>query len=132
MADRSWTNPENGLIRLKSTVDAPTLLEVFDRDGGVIVEYVPAGGHRSHAGCGQSKGRHFVGLTSPVQSRQIPRYTIRFTELGLIDGAFFEMLENPILAAVADAVLAPMCGSLAEHRPDDDRRAWRTRSISAP
>ena len=103
------------LIRLDSTVDTPTLLEVFARDGGVIVEDMfPTTLIGRMRDAVEAKAQTFrAGSTSPVQSRQIFHglNTIRFTELGLIDSAFFEMLENPILGAVADAVLAPMCGS---------------------
>src|SRR5262245_28631679 len=105
----------NGLIRLPNTVDTRTLLEAFDRDGGVIVEdmFSPSLIARMRDAV-KAKAQTFrAGSTSPVPARQKfhGMNTIRFTELGLIDSAFFEMLENPILATVADAALAPMCGS---------------------
>jgi ectoine hydroxylase-related dioxygenase (phytanoyl-CoA dioxygenase family) len=104
-----------GLTRLPDTADIQTLIEVFDRDGGVIVEDMFSqsviGRMRDAV---KAKSLTFrPGSTSPVQARQKFHgiNTIRFTELGLIDPAFFEMLENPILAAVADAALLPLCGS---------------------
>ncbi|MFT7044114.1 MAG: ectoine hydroxylase-related dioxygenase (phytanoyl-CoA dioxygenase family) [Candidatus Azotimanducaceae bacterium] len=45
-------------------------------------------------------GKSFVGAQ-----------TIRFSSLGKITPAYFEMLDNPLYAALADAVLLPYCGS---------------------
>lgn len=37
--------------------------------------------------------------------------TIRFSSLGKITPAYFKMLDNPLYAALADAILLPHCGS---------------------
>jgi ectoine hydroxylase-related dioxygenase (phytanoyl-CoA dioxygenase family) len=37
--------------------------------------------------------------------------TIRFSSLGKLTPAFFEMLDNPVYTGIADAVLLPNCGS---------------------
>ncbi len=46
------------------------------------------------------EGKEFVGAN-----------TIRFSSLGLLTDAFFDMLDNERYAAIADAVLLPTCGS---------------------
>ncbi|NKB99974.1 MAG: phytanoyl-CoA dioxygenase family protein [Pseudomonadales bacterium] len=45
-------------------------------------------------------GKYFVGAN-----------TIRFSTLGRVSPAYFELLDNPTYAALADAVLLPNCGS---------------------
>lgn len=100
-------------------VDAPLdeVEDVYQRDGGVIIEQmvsvevidqirqaadafaaqvVPGSATQ---GLGQD-GKAFVG------SR-----TIRFSSLGRLTPAFFDLLDNPVYAAVADRVLLPHCGS---------------------
>jgi ectoine hydroxylase-related dioxygenase (phytanoyl-CoA dioxygenase family) len=37
--------------------------------------------------------------------------TIRFSSLGKVSDAFFDMLDNPVYAALADSILLPNCGS---------------------
>ena len=94
-----------------------TMLEAFDADGGVIVEgMVPRdtvdelfGAATAYAegvkpgaadqGMGE-EGRFFVGAN-----------TIRFSSLGRITPAYFDLLDNEVYAALADAVLLPNCGS---------------------
>ena len=105
------------LERLRAPAPVATLLEVLDEDGGFIVEgifaretikamsdavmaasedFAPGGATQ---GVGQS-GKKFVGAN-----------TIRFSGLGKLSPAFFDMLDNPLYAALADAVLLPQCGS---------------------
>ena len=101
------------------TVDTPVedIIEVFQRDGGLIVEKMfPAEvieqvrdaadawaasvePGSATQGLGED-GKSFVGAR-----------TIRFSSLGLITPAYFEMLDNPVYAEIADAVLLPNCGS---------------------
>jgi ectoine hydroxylase-related dioxygenase (phytanoyl-CoA dioxygenase family) len=104
-----------GLTRLPNTVDTATLLDVFNRDGGVIVEDLfPPDLTRRMRDAVKAKARAFApGSTSenPIWQQFHGARTIRFTELGRIDPAFFDMLANPILARVADAALLPLCGS---------------------
>ena len=105
------------LVRLP--VDAPleAQLEALERDGAVIVERLfPAEtiAEVRHAadvaaadvepgaatqGMGEA-GKAFVGAN-----------TIRFSSLGLLTPAFFDMLDNERYAELADAFLLPNCGS---------------------
>lgn len=91
-------------------------MAALERDGGVIVEGMfdrgtidemrTAADRRAHdfepgsatQGMGEA-GAAFVGAQ-----------TIRFSSLGLVTPAFFDMLENDLFAAIADAVLLPHCG----------------------
>jgi len=93
------------------------MLEVFNADGGVIVEsmferatittmreaiveaapgYAPGSATQ---GLGDD-GKTFVGAN-----------TVRFSSLGKLCPAYFEMLDNQVFEALADAVLLPNCGS---------------------
>ncbi len=105
------------LQRLPATTDVDRIVEVFNEDGGLIVEgifprdvieqlhddimetssmYSPGAADQ---GIGDF-GREFVGAN-----------TIRFSSLGKISKAYFDLLDNPVYAAIADAVLLPNCGS---------------------
>jgi len=93
------------------------MLDALAEDGGVIVEgmfatstiramadavetasvrFAPGGATQ---GLGQA-GKPFVGAN-----------TIRFSSLGKMSPAFFEMLDNDVYRALADAILLPNCGS---------------------
>lgn len=97
------------LARLPSTADHATLMGVYNRDGGLIVENLfpadvitrmrDAVKHKA-----QTARRGSASQQTQTQTFH-GRNTIRFTGLGLIDPAFFEMLENPIMKAVADEML---------------------------
>ncbi len=105
------------LRRVTATADVAEILAVLAEDGGLIVDgmfsarvittmrqaildrasrVIPGDADQ---GLGAA-GKGFVGAN-----------TIRFSSLGKLSPAFFEMLDNPIYAAVADAVLLPHCGS---------------------
>jgi len=93
------------------------MLSAYESDGGLIVEGLfprpvidtlredvlraardfPPGA--ATQGLGEA-GKAFVGAN-----------TVRFSSLGRISPAFFAMLDNPVYAAIADAVLLPICGS---------------------
>lgn len=105
------------LERISASAPIEHILAAYHRDGGVIVENMVPGdvvddlraAADSHAeqivpgsatqGLGED-GKAFVGAA-----------TIRFSSLGLITPAFFKLLDNPVYAALADAVLLPNCGS---------------------
>jgi ectoine hydroxylase-related dioxygenase (phytanoyl-CoA dioxygenase family) len=105
------------LTRLPATAELDQILAVLEADGGVIIENMfPAhviGDMRAAAearaqdvvpgsatqGMGEA-GAAFVGAN-----------TIRFSSLGRLTDAYFEMLENPLFESLADAVLLPACGS---------------------
>jgi ectoine hydroxylase-related dioxygenase (phytanoyl-CoA dioxygenase family) len=111
------TTSSKALIRRPSTADLPEILEVLERDGGVIIDgmFAPevidairaAAIDRAESvtpgtatqGMGEA-GAAFVGAN-----------TVRFSSLGLLTPAFFTMLDNPLFKAIADAVLLPSCGS---------------------
>ena len=93
------------------------MLDALATDGGVVAEGIfPASvitalrdslveAAASHApgtatqGLGEA-GKAFTGSN-----------TIRFSSLGRISPAYFELLDNPTYATLADAVLLPSCGS---------------------
>ena len=105
------------LKRLAATAPTAKMLEVLDDDGGLVVEgmfatstieqmreAVDAAGDAFRPGGATqglgADGKSFVGDN-----------TIRFSGLGKLGPAFFEMLDNPVYQALADAVLLPNCGS---------------------
>lgn len=106
-----------GLRRLSADAPLTELLAVLAEDGGLIVE-----GLFPRATIGQllkdvrtaaqsvepgaatqglgEEGKFFTGSN-----------TIRFSSIGKISPSFFELLDNPVYAALADSVLLPNCGS---------------------
>lgn len=105
------------LERIHSSASLQHILEFYERDGGVIIEemvprtvidelreaadafamrIVPGSATQ---GLGED-GALFAGVN-----------TVRFSSLGLITPAYFALLDNPVYAAIADAVLLPNCGS---------------------
>ncbi len=105
------------LQRLAVTTPVEDLLEIIDRDGGLIVEglfprevidrmresVLAAAEDFSPGAATQGlgeEGKEFVGLN-----------TVRFSSLGKMSDAYFDMLDNPTYAALADAILLPNCGS---------------------
>lgn len=105
------------LERFSSSADIAEMLLALERDGGIIVEGMfdldtidtMRGAADTRAadvlpgsatqGLGED-GASFVGAN-----------TIRFSSLGQLSPAFFDMLDSEIFAALADAVLLPTCGS---------------------
>jgi hypothetical protein len=105
------------LTRLAATAPTSQMLDVLDEDGGLVVEglfatstiqqmreavesaserFMPGGATQ---GLGLD-GKPFVGAN-----------TIRFSGLGKLAPAFFEMLDNDVYQQLADAVLLTNCGS---------------------
>ena len=99
----------SALVRLPHTADHATMMEAYNRDGGLIVENLfPADVIGRMRDAVKAKARTArPGSASDQVSAQAfhGRNTIRFTGLGLIDPAFFEMLANPIMQRIADEVL---------------------------
>ena len=105
------------LARFPADTPVEELLAALDRDGGVIVEKMfdadTIAEMRSAAdafaetatpgiatqGLGED-GKAFVGTN-----------TIRFSSLGRLTPAFFEMVDNDLYHQLAEAVLLPTCGS---------------------
>ena len=105
------------LQRLAATAPLQQILDAYAADGGLIVEGIfpvpvieamrdgvlGAADSFSPGGATQGLGddaKAFVGAN-----------TIRFSSLGKISPAYFELLDNPLYAAIADALLLPTCGS---------------------
>ncbi len=105
------------LVRIPATRPAEEILSVIEADGGVVIEglfptevinrmredvleaakgFEPGGATQ---GLGED-GKVFVGHN-----------TVRFSSLGKVSDAYFDMLDNEVYAALADAILLPNCGS---------------------
>jgi ectoine hydroxylase-related dioxygenase (phytanoyl-CoA dioxygenase family) len=104
-----------GLTRLQNTADHATMMEAFNRDGGMIVENLfPADVITRMGTAVKLKAESSQpGSKSPeaLWKNFHGEKTIRFTGLGMIEPAFFEMLANPILQRIADDVLLSQFGS---------------------
>ena len=105
------------LVRLPADAPLDDMLEAFRRDGGP---------HRRGM-----FNRATIGAMTAAADRHVPEFppgsatqgmgaagaafvganTVRFSSLPLLDDAYFDMLDNEIFAAIADAVLLPHCGS---------------------
>lgn len=105
------------LARVPATEPLRSILSILQADGGLIIEGMfgrhviqrmsDAIDERASAFAPgtatqglDEDGRAFVGTN-----------TVRFSSLGKISPAYFEMLDNPIFEAIADAALLPACGS---------------------
>ncbi|MEM8767751.1 MAG: phytanoyl-CoA dioxygenase family protein [Pseudomonadota bacterium] len=105
------------LQRLSAGEPIERLLAVLDDDGGLIIEglfpretiaqlrddVLSAAANVEPGVATQGldeDGKVFTGAN-----------TIRFSSVGKVSPAYFELLDNPIYAALADAVLLPACGS---------------------
>lgn len=105
------------LKRVAATAPTEEILAAYGEDGGLVVEgifpeplirtlredileasrsFEPGGATQ---GLGED-GKVFVGAN-----------TIRFSSLGKVSDGFFDLLDNPTYAAIADALLLPVCGS---------------------
>jgi ectoine hydroxylase-related dioxygenase (phytanoyl-CoA dioxygenase family) len=106
-----------GLRRLPADAPVEDLLAVIEEDGGLIIEGLfeketieqlledaLAAAEQIEPGAATQglgeEGKVFTGSN-----------TIRFSSVGKISAAYFELLDNPVYAALADAVLLPNCGS---------------------
>lgn len=103
--------------RLPAEAPIESILEVLDRDGGLVVQGmfpVPVIERMRdavlHASAEFTPGAATQGLDDAGKAF-VGRNTIRFSSLGRISPAYFDMLDNPMYAAIADAVLLPWCGS---------------------
>ena len=105
------------LKRISAKAAISQLLDALAEDGGVVVEamfekstisqmseaIIAASARFSPGGATQGlghDGKTFVGAN-----------TIRFSSLGKLSPAFFDMLDNEVYGQLADAVLLPSCGS---------------------
>ena len=105
------------LARVPADSPLEVMLEHLRTDGGVIVEKMfPA--HvidRMHAAAIERAQEIVPGSATQGMGEAgaafVGANTIRFSSLGRLSPAFFEMLDNPVFAALADATLLPHCGS---------------------
>ncbi len=105
------------LTRLPATAPVADMLEAFERDGGLIVERLfPRAVIDEMAAAAEARaaevapGSATQGLGEDGASF-VGANTIRFSSLGRLSPAFFDMLDNEVFAALADAILLPSCGS---------------------
>ncbi len=105
------------LRRVPVSAGAAPALDVLNEDGAVVVEdLVPrpvideirrvADDH----GAGVEPGSATQGLGEDGKAF-VGANTVRFSSLGRLTPAFFDLLDNEAFAALADAVLLPTCGS---------------------
>ena len=105
------------LRRLPAEAPVEDLLAVIKEDGGLIVEGLFARDTikqllddvltaaekvepgDANQGLGE-EGKFFTGAN-----------TIRFSSVGKLSSAYFDLLDNPVYEALADAILLPSCGS---------------------
>ena len=105
------------LARFPAGTPLREMLEAYYRDGGFIVEEMFA---RSvidairNAAVAKAEevesGSATQGLGDDGKAF-VGQNTIRFSSVGLLTPAFFEMLDNEHFAAIADELLLPSCGS---------------------
>ncbi len=105
------------LERVAASAAINEMLGAYERDGGLIVEgMVP----RPVVDDLRSAFDEFSASVEPRSATQgqgedgkafTGAYTVRFSSLGLITPAFFELLENEVFGQLANAVLLPHCGS---------------------
>ena len=105
------------LERIHASASLEYILEIYERDGGVIIEEMVA---RTLIDELRDAADAFAERVAPGSATQglgedgasfVGANTVRFSSLGLITPAYFELLDNPVYAAIADAVLLPNCGS---------------------
>lgn len=105
------------LERFSASTDVGTLLEALHRDGGVIVEGMfDASTITEMSGAADVWANDFEAGSATqgmgaAGAAFVGANTIRFSSLGLMSPAFFDMLDNPLFAALADAELLAACGT---------------------
>lgn len=114
---RSDTTAPAPLTRLAATAPLDDMLDAFDRDGGLVVENMI---ERTTISAMASAFTEFALDVAPGSADQgmgedgkefVGANTIRFSSLGKISPAFFDLLENKTYAAIADALLLSQAGS---------------------
>lgn len=105
------------LTRLATDSPIENMLTALEEDGGLVVEGLFPRDviNRMREGVLNVAKEHAPGAATQGLGDDakdfIGHNTIRFSSLGKVSDAFFEMLDNPVYAALADAVLLPHCGS---------------------
>lgn len=105
------------LERRPASTPLAEILPILDRDGGMVIEgmFPP-----ELIGAIRQAADRRARLVAPGSATQglgedgaafVGTNTIRFSSLGKLTPAYFEMLDNELFEAIADAVLLPACGS---------------------
>ena len=106
-----------GLSRIQATAPTEEIVALIDQDGGVVVEGMfPLDTISAMREGIMNAARSFEagGATQGMEMATdvfVAANTIRFSSLGKISPAFFEMLDNTTYMNLADAILLPACGS---------------------
>lgn len=106
-----------GLARFDRAAPLADMLTAFETDGGFVVEGMverPIIDALCAAATDYAKGVEPGSATQGMGDdgkEFVGTNTIRFSSLGQISPAYFELLDNEIFAAIADAVLLPNAGS---------------------
>ena len=105
------------LTRLDVNCPIDQMLHTIEADGGVVIEGLFESNVITRmredilkASEGFKPGAATQGLDE-LGKEFVGHNTIRFSSLGKISTAFFDMLDNPVFAALADQILLPNCGS---------------------
>ncbi len=105
------------LERMSANASLEKILEIYERDGGVILErlYPEALIARLRDDLVASAARREKGTATLGLGEWGRKFNgtenVRFTRLGKVSNAYFELLENERFSEIADAVLLPNCGS---------------------
>jgi len=103
--------------RFSTNTSLDVLLETFARDGAFILEEMVPRDTIDSIRRASDTAAEAVAPGSATQGMGedakmfVGANTIRFSSLGLLTPAYFDLLENRHFAAIADAVLLPICGS---------------------
>jgi len=103
--------------RFNTDTPLDVLLEAFAQDGGFILEGMVSSDTIDAIRAASDIAAESVLPGSATQGmgedgkKFVGANTIRFSSLGLLTPAYFDLLENEHFAAVADALLLPVCGS---------------------
>ena len=105
------------LQRVAAGESVEKIREMIEADGGVVVEDMFPEDVIAHmrdavlaAADRFTPGAATQGLGDAAKAF-VGHNTIRFSSLGKLSDAYFDMLDNPLYAALADAILLPNCGS---------------------
>ena len=105
------------LTRLPAGSPIPAILNAFETDGGVVLEGMV---DRGTIDALRRAADEFAESVEPGSATQgmgedgkffVGTNTVRFSSLGRLTAAYFDLLDNEHYAALADAVLLSNCGS---------------------
>ena len=102
------------LERVDAGASTQAMIAAIERDGAVVVEQMVD--RVTINTMRDAIVRHALGVDPGSRDRGLWPYfhgvrTKRFTHLGRLSPAFFDLLANPTMAAISDATLLPQCGS---------------------